>query len=529
MKRFIYIIFSLLPFVAASQNMYNISDLFDNAPSGTARFVSMGGSMGALGGDLSVMGVNPAGTAIYRSSDVNLSGVYGIVKNRSEYENSSITSKYDGLDLSNIGFVFAYDLDNSPVKFLNFGLNFRRKANYNNNFEMVGASNSFSQQYVIDYLYWQNPFDVMDMNIQDMSKEMYRDFNYNWLALLAAHARMYDADGNFLFAPDKDLPDMYKLIYEPTILGYYSETRGGLDVFDMNISANINDRFYLGATLGYYRLDYSRYSCYYEATDADRKYVLENDYRLRGSGWDFKLGAILRPFKYSPFKIAAFLHSPVLYKLTDSYSASIDGPHPIDDYFATESEECYGDKVYVSYSLRTPWKFGAAMSYTFGNFLAVNAEYEYSDAASTSFTEGNDIDLAQNEEVSYNLKAQHTVRLGAEFSLNKLMKGAGFDKVSSSVRVGYNFISSPFKNDAYKCMDNAVLVDTSTEFMNKYSKNVFTAGFGMVVKSFYFDLAYMYQTQKSDFYPFYDMDFVNPAAKVKTTGHTIMAGVGIRF
>lgn len=524
MKRFIYIIFSLLPFVAASQNMYNISDLFDNAPSGTARFVSMGGSMGALGGDLSVMGVNPAGTAIYRSSDVNMSGVYGIVKNRSEYENSAITSKYDGLDLSNIGFVLAYDLDNSPVEFLNFGLNFRRKANYNNNFEMVGASNRFSQQYVIDYMYWQNPFDFMDM-----SKEMYRDFNYNWLALLAAHARMYDADGNFLLAPDGDLPDMYNLIYEPTILGYYSETRGGLNVFDMNISANINDRFYLGATLGYYRLDYSRYSCYYEATDTDRKYVLENDYRLRGSGWDFKLGAILRPFKYSPFKIAAFLHSPVLYKLTDSYSASIDGPRPNDDYFATESEECYGDKVYVSYSLRTPWKFGAAMSYTFGNFLAVNAEYEYSDAASTSFTEGNDIDLAQNEEVSYNLKAQHTVRLGAEFSLNKLMKGAGFDKVSSSVRVGYNFISSPFKNDAYKCMDNAVLVDTSTEFMNKYSKNVFTAGFGMVVKSFYFDLAYMYQTQKSDFYPFYDMDFVNPAAKVKTTGHTIMAGVGIRF
>lgn len=524
MKRFIYIIFSLLPFVAASQNMYNISDLFDNAPSGTARFVSMGGSMGALGGDLSVMGVNPAGTAIYRSSDVNLSGVYGIVKNRSEYENSAITSKYDGLDLSNIGFVLAYNLDNSPVKFLNFGLNFRRKANYNNNFEMVGASNRFSQQYVIDYMYWQNPFDFMDM-----SKEMYRDFNYNWLALLAAHARMYDADGNFLLAPDDDFPDMYNLIYEPTTLGYYSETRGGLNVFDMNISANINDRFYLGATLGYYRLDYSRYSCYYEATDTDRKYVLENDYRLRGSGWDFKLGAILRPFKYSPFKIAAFLHSPVLYKLTDSYSASIDGPRPNDDYFATESEECYGDKVYVSYSLRTPWKFGAAMSYTFGNFLAVNAEYEYSDAASTSFTEGNDIDLAQNEEVSYNLKAQHTVRLGAEFSLNKLMKGAGFDKVSSSVRVGYNFISSPFKNDAYKCMDNAVLVDTSTEFMNKYSKNVFTAGFGVVVKSFYFDLAYMYQTQKSDFYPFYDMDFVNPAAKVKTTGHTIMAGVGIRF
>ena len=524
MKRFIYIIFSLLPFVAASQNMYNISDLFDNAPSGTARFVSMGGSMGALGGDLSVMGVNPAGTAIYRSSDVNLSGVYGIVKNRSEYENSAITSKFDGLDLSNIGLVLAYDLDDSPVKYLNFGVNFRRKANYNSNFEMAGAANGFSQQYAIDYMYWRNPFEI-----QDMSKEMYRDFNYNWLALLAADAGLYDDEGNFLLYPDDKSPDKYYLIYEPTRLGYYSETRGGLDVFDMNISTNINDRIYLGVTLGYYRLDYSRYSYYYETTDANGIYALENNYKLSGSGWDFKLGAIFRPFKYSPFKVAAFLHTPVLYRLMDSYSASIDGPYANDDFFATESDDCYGDKVYVSYRLRTPWKLGAAMSYTFGNFLAVNAEYEYSDAASTSFTEGNDIDLAQNEEISYNLKAQHTVRLGAEFSLNKLMKGAGLGKVSSSLRVGYNFVSSPFRNDAYKCMDNAVLVDTSTEFVNKYSKNIFTAGFGMVIKSFYFDLAYMYQTQKSDFYPFYDMNFTNPAAKVKTTGHTMMAGVGIRF
>ena len=38
--------------------------------SGTARYMSMGGAFGALGGDISVMGANPAGLGIYRSSEI---------------------------------------------------------------------------------------------------------------------------------------------------------------------------------------------------------------------------------------------------------------------------------------------------------------------------------------------------------------------------------------------------------------------------------------------------------------------------
>ncbi len=41
---------------------------------GTARFVGMGGAMGALGGDITTIGTNPAlGIGIYRSNDVMVS------------------------------------------------------------------------------------------------------------------------------------------------------------------------------------------------------------------------------------------------------------------------------------------------------------------------------------------------------------------------------------------------------------------------------------------------------------------------
>ncbi|MDR1682109.1 MAG: TonB-dependent receptor, partial [Candidatus Symbiothrix sp.] len=40
---------------------------------GTARGVAMGGAFGALGGDVTSIGINPAGLGIYRSSEINTS------------------------------------------------------------------------------------------------------------------------------------------------------------------------------------------------------------------------------------------------------------------------------------------------------------------------------------------------------------------------------------------------------------------------------------------------------------------------
>ena len=57
---------------ASAQNLYDAERLSSNDLNGTARFVGMGGAMGALGGDISTIGTNPAGIGIFRSSDVSV-------------------------------------------------------------------------------------------------------------------------------------------------------------------------------------------------------------------------------------------------------------------------------------------------------------------------------------------------------------------------------------------------------------------------------------------------------------------------
>ena len=59
---------------AQNQNFYDASIASTSEVNGTARFVAVGGAMGALGGDASTVSYNPAGIGVYRSSELTISG-----------------------------------------------------------------------------------------------------------------------------------------------------------------------------------------------------------------------------------------------------------------------------------------------------------------------------------------------------------------------------------------------------------------------------------------------------------------------
>ncbi|MCQ5373296.1 hypothetical protein NE540_24295, partial [Phocaeicola vulgatus] len=70
---------------------------------------------------------------------------------------------------------------------------------------------------------------------------------------------------------------------------------GGISQYDFNVSFIIEDRVYLGATLGVYDVYYDRYTSYTENLYDDKGadyggYTLDNYYRLEATGLDLKLG-----------------------------------------------------------------------------------------------------------------------------------------------------------------------------------------------------------------------------------------------
>ena len=134
---------------AGAQNAYDAERLLGNDLNGTARFVGMGGAMGALGGDMSVMGTNPAGIGIYRSNDVALSFGFNNTAAKSDFYGTSMKEDRTRASFDQIGFVYSNKIgNNTSLRFVNFGFNYHKSKNFNRLFSMGGIlDNGLSQSW----------------------------------------------------------------------------------------------------------------------------------------------------------------------------------------------------------------------------------------------------------------------------------------------------------------------------------------------------------------------------------------------
>ena len=73
MKKILFLLLTGFTFNAAqSQEINDAMRYAQDNLNGTARFRAMGGAFGALGGDLSSLNINPAGSAVFANNQVAL-------------------------------------------------------------------------------------------------------------------------------------------------------------------------------------------------------------------------------------------------------------------------------------------------------------------------------------------------------------------------------------------------------------------------------------------------------------------------
>lgn len=529
--------------IVSAQGLYDAARFMGNDLNGTARFVGMGGAMGALGGDISTMGTNPAGIGIYRSSDVMTSFGFSNIgmksnMNGSKNEQDKLFGSFD-----NIGFVISSRIGNeTPLRFVNFGFNYRKVKSFDKNMVMNGliedSEGPLSQS---------DLFASLSRGLTEKylgSNAAFTDGGIDaapWLGAMALRTRVIGSVGdhgedNDLYASnvgymvDKD----DKHIYLPVMGEYTSRERGGLHSYDFNVALNFYDRIYLGATIGAYSVDYSRNSIYRESYKGDAStYSLENWFDTSGTGVDFKLGVIVRPFESSSFRIGAAIHTPTWFNLEDRASAIMtsdvdmnsDGTIGKDELFEYDTMEFPGESK-TKYQLVTPWKYNLSLGYTIGRSVALGAEYEYSDYSSAKLKYDDGLKMEdETSQIKTGLKGVHTLRVGAEFKLAP----------EFSFRLGYNYMTAAMYDDTFKRIAlNSI--STSTEFSNLKATNNYTVGLGYKGSVFYADLAYQFHTYKEDFYPFYnevgenfETIIVPNATKVTNTRSQVLLTLGLRF
>lgn len=495
------IFFLMGAFVALSsqaQDTYDAANFANTDLNGTARYVGMGGALGALGGDLSTMGSNPAGTAMFRRAELALSAS-GLFTG----ESGQLGHDKGRASLDQLGVVFALNTESSSaIKRINFGVNYSKSRNHFGNMavNVENLANTFSQTF----------------QIAELANYAYKYNSWGMLADMAAPS--YDSEGNL--AKDGIITDWYD--EDGNFTGYdgmatssatyLRHTWGSTTSTDINLSMDVSDQFFFGLSLGVYDLNYSRDAWYQEVGTDGNFYDFTNWYDTDGHGFDLKLGAIIRPIPSSPFRIGLTIHTPTWYRLEDTNGSIL---YYNDNFVAQQASDPY------EYDYRTPWKFGVSLGHTIGNYFAIGAEYEYSDLGTAHYDVSGDMGNSEyfryiNDCTKAMLKGQHTLKLGME------VKPVDF----FSIRCGYNYVSSPFEKDAYRqiAYDSPF---TETDFCNWKAINRFTFGVGFRYKGGYFDLAYQYQSQKGDFYAF-DEEKLIPT-EVENNRSQILGTLGFRF
>jgi len=519
MKKINLMIISVFTLLTAgnlkAQTIYDANRLIGGDLNGTARFVGMGGAMGALGGDISTMGTNPAGIGIYRSNDMMFSLGFNNTSAKSNSSGTEMnTDKFFG-SFDNIGFVYSNKIGNqTALKYVNFGFNYHRMKSFDKNMVMSGDLNDVSQtdQFALQ---------ARGLNSTNMeSQNVFFDNGIGWLSALAWNGHLID--------PVSGQIDEYQGLMHGYPYGdFSSRERGGIQAYDFNVSFNIQDRVYLGATVGAYSVDYSKYTSYTESYEDDASnYTLENWFKTTGSGIDFKIGAIVRPFAASPLRLGVAVNTPVFYNLTDKSSAILNSNIDVNyDNVISESENKYIDTyeeagdTKTDYRLTTPWKYNFSLGYTVGSNLALGAEYEYSDYSTSKLKYDDGVSMSdENYMIKQSLKGVSTFRLGAEYKVIP----------EFSIRGGYNHITASMDNGSYKSLPLRS-IRTDTEYTNAKAINNYTLGMGYRGETFYADIAYQYSAYDEDFYLFDDETMNLPATKVSNSKSAVVFTLGMRF
>ena len=150
-KLLLYISLSLFAGFSYSQNSTDALRYSRMNYQGSARFNAMGGSFGALGGEMSSILINPASIGVYRNSEFTFSTALLTTDQNTSFDGRSFNDNAVNFNIPNIGFVSNYKGDANGWKNYSFGIGHSRINNFRADYVFRGnntESSSFLDPYV---------------------------------------------------------------------------------------------------------------------------------------------------------------------------------------------------------------------------------------------------------------------------------------------------------------------------------------------------------------------------------------------
>jgi long-subunit fatty acid transport protein len=477
----------LLTFFSIQVGAQNESDVvryIDVDPFGTARYASMAGAFGSLGGDLTTLILNPAGSAIYHNKELGLTLGYAFNNVISTADDYDERDNKNYLVFNSAGFLGASATEKNKNLYFNYGLAYNKTADFNRNSSInyVNNQNSMLFSFVerADGSY-----------VEDLSED---DPFVSYLA--------YEA---YLIDEDLDDPKKYRTQtgYEESFNGVKQantiEEEGSMGEISGNFSVGINDKVFVGITLSITSGSYEVNSNFIETTTVDTL-LLDNftfNYKQKSDilGFNTGLGIIIKPEKW--LRLGLAWHIPYEITIRDDFNTYLNSKWKDGDVFNLESPDGF-----IEYKIKNPgkWIVSAAVVSGFQGLISIDVEWMNLAKAQIS---SDDFDFSdENNSISQSLRNTLSVKIGGEIWFGKF-----------NLRAGYAYRQNPY-----------VFVPKN----EKKFYNTFSGGAGLLTKKgFFINLSLAYKEDGNSYYP-YGNDFA-PLINEKYNNLELLAGIGIKF
>ncbi|MBC3847359.1 outer membrane protein transport protein [Winogradskyella echinorum] len=412
---------------------------------GTARFRAMSGAFGALGGDLSSVNINPAGSAIFNDSRATVSIGSFNINNDINYLNNINSSSNSTLDLNQLGatFVFRNTDINSPWKKFTLSAAYDRVADFNDEWVARGTNNNSIDSYFLGITNnLEIPFGILKLQQGEFIEEAYMDIGnipndgYNiqqaflgyWSGIIDPENLDDNTNNDETNYVSNISPGNFNQDYLYSATGYNGKLA-------FNLATEYDDKLFLGVNLNTHFINYEKFSRLNETNSNNGSIVnnvtFDNILTTNGSGFSFQLGAIA---KLTPeLRAGVSYNSPTWYRISEELIQGINSNNadPDINYISDVVN------LYPEYKLQTPGKITGSLAYVFGSKGLLSFDYTVKDYSSVKFRTTTNINFSNlNTDISDSLTSASTYRFGGEYRYKQL-----------SFRGGYRFEESPYKDD----------------------------------------------------------------------------------
>lgn len=526
--RILSAIVATLPVLAYSQTAIDAFQLSHSDLRGTARYISMGGAFGALGGDLSTLNNNPGGIGLYRKSELGVTLNIEASSIKSATSIMTQSTSQTKVSVPNFGYVGAAWLGNDVMPYFTWGVSYGRIVNMNRRYKGQARMNGSLYNYVAQY---SDGYTSNQLSAEGTDNGGYSSPDYiPWLSILSYNGMAINPIGSTSQYQGPWQNDHVNSNGDRTpstgISEFDVDEHGYVDEYAIDFGGNIMNTVYWGLGFGITDIELTQNTHYTEDIKnavimdptaelgdleiGNANTTLSNYKHIDGTGFNFKLGVIVRPI--NALRIGFAFHTPTYYNINQSSGADLNYDYtffnPDDynrDYSGTPND-------YRSWKLRTPWRMQVSAAGIIGTSGIISMEYEYRPYQNMNLRSDYGDELTNyNQDIKTYYKAANILRFGAEYRiLPQLSIRAGYvhESTPTGTAISNNEVTVYTSNPDDTGTNPAYTLDNSTQYI--------TCGLGYRYKNFSIDAAYVYKHRTSEYHSFTPNDAFDTAGLTAT-------------